>query len=122
MRSLLGSLYRKLARMEEIDGAYPAMEEIVPLGKAFGGGLIFVFLGGGFEVSAGVQQLGATAPWVDEVGKIRYQAVSQASLHMFVLDPDNGNVLWTDRQVSTGGMMYNEKFIRMAGIVLEDLP
>lgn len=122
MRSLLGSLYRRLARMEETDGPYPAMEEMVPLGKALGGGLIFVFLGGGFEVSASVQELGATPPWVDEEAKIGYQAVSQGSLHMFVLDPDNGNVLWADRQISRGGMMYDAKFIRMAEIVLGDLP
>jgi hypothetical protein len=122
MRTLLGSLYRRLARMEETDGAYPAMEEIVPLGKALGGGLIFVFLGGGFEVSASVRELGVTPPWVDQVAKIGYEAVSQGSLHLYVLDPDDGRVLWADRQVSTGGMMYNDKFIRMAEIVLEDLP
>jgi hypothetical protein len=122
MRSLLASLYRRLARMEETDGDYPAMQEIVPLGKAFGGGLIFVFLGGGFEVSASVQQLGVTPPWAGEMAKIGYEAVSQGSLHLFVLDPDNGNVLWTDRQTLTGGMMYDDKFTRIAGILLEDLP
>jgi hypothetical protein len=122
MRSLLASLYRRLARMEETDGVYPAMEEMPPLGKAFGGGLIFVILGGGFEVSAGIQQLGATPSWVEESAKIGYKSVSQGSLNLFVLDPDNGNILWTDRHTITGGMMYDEKFIRMAEILLEDLP
>jgi len=122
MRSLLASMYRRLARLEETDGVYPAMQEMPPLGKALGGGLIFIFLGGGFEVSAGIQQLGVTPGWVEETAKIGYKMVSQGSLNLFVLDPENGNILWTDRQISTGGMMYNEKFIRMAEILLEDLP
>jgi hypothetical protein len=122
MRSLLASLYRRLARMEETDGVYPAMEEMAPLGKAFGGGLIFIFLGGGFEVSASIQQLGATPSWVEETAKIGYKSVSQGSLNMFVLDPDNGNVLWSDRETTSGGMMYDAKFIRMTETLLEDLP
>jgi hypothetical protein len=122
MRSRLASLYRRLARLEETDGVYPAMEDMPPLGKAFGGGLIFIILGGGFEVSAGIQQLGTKPSPADETAKIGYKQVSQGSLNLFVLDPDNGNVLWTDRQTTTGGMMYNDKFIRMAEILLEDLP
>lgn len=122
MKSLLGDLYRRLARMEDLDRGFPPMPEAVPLGKAFGGGLLFVILGGGFEVSAGVQQAGTRTPWAEEGAKIGYQTVSQGSLHLFVLDTESGTVLWTDRQISKGGMMYNDKFIRMAEIVLEDLP
>ena len=122
MKFLLGGLYRKLARMEESEAGYPPVEEMIPLGKVFGGGMIFIFLGGGFEVSPGVELSGARAPGAEENSKIGYHAVSQASLHMFVLDSETGHVLWTDRQVIRGGMVYYDKFIRMAGNLLEDLP
>ena len=122
MRSLLSTLYARLARMEETDGAYPSMPEAVPLGKAFGGGLIIILLGGGYEVSASVEEMGTKPPWLEGEAKIGYKAVSQGSLNLFVLDPDSGAVLWADRHVSTGGLMYDEKFVRMADILLEDLP
>jgi hypothetical protein len=122
MKSRLATVYKRLAMMEETDGGYPPMPEIVPLGKTFGGGLIFVFLGGGYEVSASAQQTGVKGPTVDELSKIGYKSVSQASLHMYVLDSGTGEVLWADYQVSKGGMMFNDKFIRMARIVLGDLP
>ncbi len=122
LTSLIGALYRKLALMEESDAGYPPMAEMVPLGRVFGGGLVFLFLGGGFEVPAGTGFEGVAAGRADAQAKIGYHAVTQASLHLFVLDPESGNVLWTDRQISRGGTVYDDKFIRMAGLLLEDLP
>ena len=84
--------------------------------------MIFIFLGGGFEVSPGAELSAVRAPRAEENAKITYHAVSQASLHMFVLDSGTGNVLWTDREAFQGGMVYNDKFIRMAEKILEDLP
>jgi hypothetical protein len=122
LASLLESLYLKLTRMWDDGGGYPPVEEIIPLGKAFGGGMIFVFLGGGYEVSAGLELEGTSPSAPEQNAKIGYHSVSQASLHMFVLDSETGGVIWTDRRIIRGGMMYNDKFIRMAGNLLEDLP
>lgn len=122
LTSLIGALYRKLALPEENEAGYPPMAEMVPLGKVFGGGLVFLLLGGGFEVSAGAALSSVRAGRADEQAKIGYHTVTQASLHLFVLDSENGNVLWTDRQISRGGMAYDDKFIRMAELLLEDLP
>ncbi len=122
LTSLIGALYRKLALLEESDAGYPPMAEMVPLGRVFGGGMVFLLLGGGFEVAAGSGGDGVTAGRADAQAMIGYQTITQASLHLFVLDSETGNVLWTDRQVSRGGLVYDDKFIRMAGLMLEDLP
>jgi hypothetical protein len=122
MTSLLRDLYRKLARMQDGDSGYAPAAEIVPLGKLFGGGMVFIFLGGGYDVSAGLELAAARPPGAETNAKIGYHSISQASLYMFVLDSGTGEVLWTDHQVSRGGRLYNDKFIRMAGILLEDLP
>ena len=125
MTSYLGALYRKLTRMEESDSGYPSMPEAVPAGKAFGGGLMFILLGGGYEVSPGVEVVAGDSPGRVQNSPnpvIAVHQVSQTSLHLFVLDPGTGALLWTDRRVITGGMVYDDKFIRMAGLLLEDLP
>ncbi len=119
---LLEGLYRKLTMMKEDDTGHPALAEMPPLGKVFGGGMVFIFLGGGFEVSPGGELSGVRAPGAEANSKIAYHAISQASLHMFVLDSETGNILWTDKQVIKGGMMYPAKFIRMAEHLLLDLP
>lgn len=122
LTSLIGALYRKLVMLEESDAGYPPMPEMVPLGKVFGGGMVFLLLGGGFEVAAGSGGDGVTAGRADAQAKIGYQTITQASLHLFVLDSETGDVLWTDHRVSRGGMVYDDKFIRMAGLMLQDLP
>lgn len=122
LTGLLTRLYRRLALLGDDERGHPAMSEAVPLGRAFGGGMMFILLGGGFEVSAGAELRAAATPAAEQGAKIGYHSISQASLHLFVVDGGTGEVLWTDHQVSKGGMVYGDKFIRMAGILLEDLP
>jgi len=122
LKLLMAGMYRSLLRIQEGDGAYPAVREIVPLEKILGGGMVFVFMGGGYEVPASIGQAEAAAPVTAELTKIGFHSISQASLYLYVLDAGTGEVLWTDHQIRKGGMMYREKFIEMAGKLLEDLP
>jgi len=122
LRNLMAGMYRTLLRLEDAGDAYPAVNEIVSLRKVLGGGMIFVFMGGGYEVPPGIGQEAVSGPPTSELTKIGFHSISQASLYLYVLDGGTGEILWTDHQIRKGGTMYKDKFIQMAGEILGDLP
>ncbi len=122
LKILMEGMYRSLLRIEEGEGTYPVIREMIPLEKVLGGGMVFVIAGGGYEVPPSIGQGDAAAPVTAELTKIGFHSISQASLYLYVLDAGTGEVLWTDHQIRRGGTMYQEKFIQMAERMLEDLP
>ena len=98
------------------------VREIIPLGEALGGGMIFIFLGGGYEIPQAVAISAEQNLPGGEPTHIGFQAVSQASLHLYVLDSRTGEIIWTDHQIKRGGVNHDDKYISMAENLLEDLP
>lgn len=122
LRGLLETVYRTLARSGDDPARLPKVGEIVPLGRAFGAGMVFIFLGGGYEIPPAVAAGGVSPPAGEMLAGVGYQPVTQASLHLYVLNALTGEIIWADHQIKQGGVNYDGKYLSMAENLLEDIP
>jgi hypothetical protein len=87
-----------------------------------GGGLMFVLLAGGSNIRI-TDQIGKEArAGKGELDVVTVQKITQISAMLYVLDGETGEVLWDDRSVKRGGIIYREKLVSMLQDMLLELP
>jgi len=120
---LLSSVYNSLINYEKRKGDKNAMvPAAVYLGKEIGGGTMIILLVGGCNVGISRQAGIPLSPHGMRYDKVGVQAVSQATMMLYIIDTATGEVIWDDRQTATGGQVHDEKLIRMLKKITDELP
>jgi hypothetical protein len=122
IQPLLATIYQKLVGMDIAAEDTTVVPEMIPLGKALGGGMVFIIFVGGYEVppSYAGQTTEESTGLVQT--KIAVHEVSQSSIRLYVLDAGNGHVIWADNETRAGGALYVDKYLSLLEVVTRDLP
>jgi hypothetical protein len=96
--------------------------EAGPIGERIGCGTLVVLLVGGYNVPVG-QGVGKETPNQSQtMGIVTMQGVSQLSVLLHIVDARSGAVIWDDRRLLSGGVIFPEKIYQAAADLLTELP
>ncbi len=96
--------------------------EAESVGKQLGGGLIFMLFVRGFNVPVATQNGSEVQPESMSDTKIAIQFTSEVSTALYVFDSETGNIVWDDRVIRKGGVVFPGKIFEMLNKLVDELP
>jgi len=107
---------------EKRESVSVVVPEAAFIGRQLDCSTIVVLLVGGFNVPVSREMGKAPLNQSKTMGIVTVKGVSQLSMMLYVIDAKNGQIIWGDRRFFSGGIIFPEKILRIAGDLLGDLP
>jgi hypothetical protein len=120
---LLRVVYRRIVGYEKPeDDSSRYLRTSTFLGKLFGSDCFAFLFVGGYNVHASQQYGQLRNPLTTPYEKVSYESITQVTMLFYIVDSRTGEIIWDDHVSMRGGLIYKEKLLKMAKIILERLP